>query len=400
VSFLKVIPQKISTLLKSLLAPDIAAEKSLLQVTDLPTWRELLQRCQGFPDNYAGHFEPEALTEVQNLLGREAELETLGLVLQRWDSGRACSVALIGPEGSGKTSLINGFIAMAGDRYPTQVAYLPHRVGCVKDLLGIFSHQLGSETPFTSVQELIQHILSRPRQILVLEFGHNLTLRLTSCREALQAFFYILIETRQHWMWIVSFRRFPWERLGMTAAIPQYFTHQVTTSYHDQQQIREIIETRHNQTGLTLEYLGEAEAESPQEELAEAFYKNLFAATGGNVAAALYYWLLSLEHDPESGVIRVRPLGSVEVGHIRSLERSYHFTLAEIVWHGGLSCHEHQELFLQTSDASRLQLEYLTQLSLLVTSGVDDEGFPDIYRLNPMYFKQVITLLESLHLLY
>ena len=172
------------------------------------------------------------------------------------------------------------------------------------------------------------------------------------------------------------------------------------TLYPDQQQLREIIEKRHAETGLGLEFLPLENAAGSQEELAASFFKNLFAATGGNVAAAFYYWLLSLADDGSAGTIRINPLGTVDAGYLRALDRSYHFTLAEIIWHGGLSCEEHQQLFLLSREASRLQLEYLAQLSLLDTDGVAADGFPHHYRLNPAYFKQVISLLESLHLIY
>lgn len=394
------LPAKITTLLKSLLNSEVATQESLLQVTDLPDWGDLLNRGNRLPGQYAARFQPDPLTDGHALHGREVELASLNEVLARWESGRACSVAVIGPEGSGKTSLLNCFVAETATRHPTLMAQLNQRVACLQDLLGMLAEIFGVDSAFTSVNELVRYILARPRQVFVLEYGHNLTLRQTGCREALQAFFHILIETRHHWLWVVSFRRYPWERLLMTAAIAQYFTHQVTTLYHDQQQLRHIIEKRHAATGLGLEFLAAENSQQSQEVLAESFYRNLFAATGGNVAAAFYYWLLSLAEDGSAETIRIMPLGSVDADYLRSLDRSYHFTLAEIIWHGYLSCQEHQHLFMLSREASRLQLEYLEQLSLVEADGIDEDGFAHRYRLNPAYFKPVIELLESLHLIY
>ncbi len=388
--------QKSRQFFKSLFPAESAAQSSLSQVTDLPDWQQLMVQRGA----YARHFQPEPLADSSGLLGREDELARLEELLERWESGRACSLAVIGPEGSGKTSLLNSFAESVRRRSPVLVAQLPQRVACVDELLRVFADIFGAETPFQSVQELIRFILSRPRQVFILEHGHNLTLRLVGCREALDAFCYLLIETRQHWMWVVSFRKFSWERLVMTARIQEFFTHQMTTLYQDVDQLRAILEGRHAQTARPLEFIAANGKDSSQEGLAKAFYADLFAATGGNIIAAFYYWLLCLEESSSAETVRIKPLGAIGADYLRSLDRGYHFSLAEVIWHGGLTCSEHQQIFLLSEPASRLQLTYLEELSLLVTDGTEASGDPLLYRLNPVYYKQVVALLESLHLLY
>ncbi len=377
-----------------------AAKTSLLQVTDLPTWRELLARRDGFPDRYLAYFQPDPLPDMQGLLGREVELSRLNEVLERWEGGLSCSVALVGSEGSGKTSLLNGFAELAGQRCPVLFSQFPRRITCSGDLLAFLADCFVVETPFQNIQEAINFILSRPRQVIILEHGHNLTLRLVGCREVLDDFYRLLLETRQHWLWIVSFRKYPWDRLVMTSKIQHYFTHQIDTLYQDESHLQQIIEGRHALSGLGLEFLPTADEEKSPEALAKDYFKALFAVTRGNIVAALYYWLVSLDEDCSDQTIRIKPLGSVEVDYLRSLERPYHLTLAEVVWHGGLSCSEHQRIFFNSPQASRLQLDYLVNLSLLVTDGLDEEGLPGRYRLNPVCYKPVVALLESLHLIY
>lgn len=109
---------------------------------------------------------------------------------------------------------------------------------------------------------------------------------------------------------------------------------------------------------------------------------------------------MSCEHDPAPGRVGIRALGTLETGFLRSLDASYHFTLAELIWHGGLTDEEHRQLFHLSAETSQLRLAYLEQLSLVEAEGDPSLASDRLFRLNPAYFQPVGKMLESMHLLY
>ena len=390
------------------------AEESLLQLTDLPTEAELLEQSKSLPPIFRRLFQNEPLTNREFLVGMEDEMNLLAETYERWQSGRASSVAIIGPEGSGKTSLLNCFENELGEDVKVARAEILHRMLTSADVVSMLEDVLQIQEPSDSVAELINKILRMDRQIIILEHGHQLFLRIVGAREALETFFYILMNTRSQVFWLVSFRLLPWIRMGYLLNIERFFTHTIKSEFHNVQEMVSALLLRQRATGqepvfseagvnsyrvrkLLLKH--RAQDAPVQQALADIYFSNLYAISGGNMESALYYWLRSLSVD-EQGKVEVQPCVRVDSGFIKKLDTLNLLSLAEVLAHGGLTPKEHGEIFNLDVFRSRLILDYLRQIRLLQGRNKDKHGQPQFFSINALFYEQVHSVLSAMHIIY
>ena len=86
--------------------------------------------------------------------------------------------------------------------------------------------------------------------------------------------------------------------------------------------------------------------------------------------------------------------------NVGSFRLSEIFSLAEVLAHGGLTPAEHSEIFRLDQQHSQTVLEYLVQIRLLQGEGEDRYGRPRIYTVNPLFYRPLTNVLNSMHILY
>ena len=389
-------------------------EESLLRLTDLPTEAELLEQSKFLPPIYRRLFQIEPLSNREFLVGMEAELQLLEETYKRWQSGRASSVAIVGPEGSGKTSLLNCFENELEEGVKVVRAELQHRMLTSADVVGMLEDVLQIPEPSDSAAELINKILRLERQIIILEHGHKLFLRVVGAREALETFFYIVMNTRSHVFWLLSFRLLPWIRMGYLLNIERFFTHTIKSEFHNVQELISALLLRQRATGQEPVFsevgvnayrvrkllLKHRVQDAPvQQVLTEIYFNNLYSISGGNMESALYYWLRSLSVD-EQGKVHVQPCIKVDSGFIKKLDTLNLLSLAEVLAHGELTPKEHGQIFNLDEFRSRMILDYLRQIRLLQGHNKDKHGQPQFYSVNALFYEQVHSVLDAMHIVY
>ncbi|MDY0269909.1 AAA family ATPase [Trichloromonas sp.] len=405
-SLLRAASKKMFGSLQEVLHKEAAPQEKLLSLTDLPSAREVQRRSETFPPLHRRLFTLGPLKTREFLVARDEELEVLDDLFTRWEQGQACSLAVIGPEGSGKTSLVNCFASEYGSQGELLRLEIDKRLQSPEDVIELFRQGFDIKKPLATLDELIGELLTRPKGMILIEGGHNLALRVVGGGRAVEAICYLLLATRRHFLWLVTFRKVPWERLDYQYRVNRFFTHQVSTLLAGQQEIRQVLLLRQRISGYPLTFTGEGNGKENNgtagdgRERENHFFRELFAASGGNLDAAFHYWLLCLGYDAETESFHACPLGKIDFSFLRELDGDQRFTLAEVLGHGGLSAEEHQRIFHCDPLTSRLRLEYLASLGLLLTEPPKGREGEIRYRLNPVYYTPVVKTLETMNILY
>ena len=389
-------------------------EETQLRLTDLPLTSEVTERARDLPPIYRRLYSSDPLVNREFLVSREEETVELENALKRWKSGRPASVAIVGPEGSGKTSLLNCLENDLDSGITVSHLSIFDRPRTVKALCWTIARGLEMSQQPETVDELIVELQGLTRRIIIVERAHHLMMRAVGGRQVTEAFLRMMMATNDHFLWLVSLRQYPWQRLEYLFNARRYFTYVIPCVFHDENELKEALLRRERVTGHELLYVeGEKPSaqvrklllthslESPavQKALAEEYFSTLYDVSGGNMRAALYFWLQSLTRDG-SGRIRVHPCIQIDDSFIRNLERNYHFTLAEVVGHGTLSVDEHSEIFRLNETQSRLQLDYLLKIRLLEIAHSETAAEETRYEINPVFHKPISRTLLNLNVLY
>jgi hypothetical protein len=400
--------------LNELLRLGEAPEESLLGIADLPVERELATHLQTLSPVYRRLFSSEPLLNREFLVGRNDELQTLADAYKRWRAKRAANIAIIGAEGSGKSSLINCFENEIDDENEVVHIYLEERLKTEADVIRRFATDLGVDSNISSIGDLAQALLAGPRRIVIVHRTHIMYLRTVGGSIAPRAFFQLMLATRVHLLWLTSFRLYPWQRLDYLFEAGRYYTHQLTTTLHDETELRTAILRRQRTTGDNLLF---AESKAPsrmirklrlrhelntpivQKALADQYFETLFRLSGGNLESAFYFWLLSLRAE-RAQHLTVQPSLTLDDRLIRNLERLDQFTLAELVGHGHLTIPEHAEIFRIEPSYSQLILENLAQLHIVVNSSQKGSDDTCRYEVSTVFQQTVVGVLTDLNTLY
>ena len=210
-----------------------------------------------------------------------------------------------------------------------------------------------------------------------------------------------MLASRHRHLWVVTVRKYPWHRMDHLLGIDRFFTHQVQTLFNSQGEIRDALLLRLQTSGYPVSFLNgdkttKASTSSGKDDQAsrqDRFFSDLFAATRGNMQAALYYWLLSLDYDEQQQTLQVSPLDKLDYGSLRNLDRAQLYALGEILAHGGLTASEHAAIFGGSPMQSRTLLDYLAQINLLQYPQGEEQIA--CYQVNPLFFAPISSLLEA-----
>jgi len=389
-------------------------KEALLKLTDIPSESELLEQAKVLPPIYRRLFQNEPLYNREFMVGMDDELLLLDETYARWCTGKASSVAVVGPEGSGKTSLMHCFANELDEDVAQVQSTIHHRLETATDVVGMLDDVLEIETPSDTAADLIGKIMKMERRVVLIEDGHQLFLRTVGARTALDTFFFILMSTRTQFFWVLTFRLNPWLRISYLHQAERYFTHVIKSEFHSENELREAILLRQRMARQSPVFSADevtsykvrkliaqhdVQEKPVQQALADLYFTNLYALSGGNMQTALYYWLRSLSVD-EQGDVQVNPCIKVDTSFIKSLDTLYLLTLTEVLAHGGMTPREHSEIFNLSDLRSRLILDYLRQIRLLKGSNEDRRGQPQSYIVNPIFYQPVSSTLTAMHYLY
>ncbi len=382
----------------------LGREETLQKLSDLPTPQEILARASDLPPVCRRLFTIGALKNREFLVGKEGHLETLGDLFRHWQEGKLCSVAVVGPNGSGKTSLVNCFQSELGNQIPVLRLAIEQRILGEQQLIELCCRWFELPSPPENLAALEAQLLQLPPTVILVENIHRLLLRTPGGLQCMRAFLRLVLASRRRLLWVITCRKYPWQRMQHLLQVDRYFTHQLQTLFGTQTEMRDALLLRLQTSGYPVVFVknsgdgnGAQKNGSDQEALQERFFADLFAASRGNMQAALYFWLLGLDYDQSLESLTVRPLGKLDYGSLRSLDRQQFYALAEIIAHGELTAAEHAAIFACDLLRSDMLLGHLVQLNLLEYAA--ENGAAGRYRLNPLFFAPVTATLEGRNIL-
>ena len=393
----------------------VADNESHLQLTDLPPASEVVEHARSLPPIYRRLFTSVPLINQEFLVARQPAIDTLTDALGRWQMGRSASVAIVGPEGSGKSSLVNCFEnELDSNNIDVITIDITQRCRTEANTIRVFAKAFELSDKNIRLNDLIEQLLALPRCIIRIEHAHYLFMRAVDSREGPETFFNIVMATRTHFLWLVSLRLYPWKRLEYLHDIKRYFTHIIHTEFHNEADLKQAILLRQRITGQELLFIDSSQSgnearkllhsqklETPavQTALMKDYFSRLYVISGGNMQTALYYWLQSLSKSTD-GKVQVSPCLILDDSFIRDLDKDYHFTLAEIIGHGDLSVTEHCEIFRRKLLFCENVMAYLDQIRLIIEIAPGNGDTSRRYQINPIFYKQVTKTLTNLNILH
>ena len=339
----------------------------------------------------------EPLHESSLFIGRTMEIDRIVDTYNNWAAGRVGSVLIEGEKWSGITSLINNL--MNSGRFNSRI--LKHsfnkKINHTEELYERLSDLLQLDTPH-SCDELITYLSKTEKKIIILEDLQNLYLRTMGGQKVLIKLLEIIAATHRNIFWVGTVTSMALNHLEKVMHISTYFSHHVGLLDLDDEQIRNLINTRNNISGLKMvfepsltdlsnkKYKSLSETDQ-QEYLKKKFFVELTRFAKSNITMALLFWLLSTKEVNEDVVI-ISTLKQLDLTFLNTLPIQKTFIFHALVIHDGLS---HDQL------AQVLSISELDAKLLLLN--MEEDGMlrksNELFMVNPLIYRSVVQLLKN-----
>ena len=376
---------------------ELAEEEGKAEVLGYEEILELeAEHTERVPFAYRRLFRTTPLEVSGFLAGRSGALGIVARACKRWRQGRFSAVVVIGEQGSGKTSLINCAMEQRLKGLPLVRHRLEEILLDEAEFVVLLNRLLDMDG--TSLDDLEAKISrSQERRVVLLEDLHRLHLRAMKGLDLLPRFLDFVDATGKHILWLVSIEQYTWQYLERIMQISRHFAFCIETGHLSRGEMEGAIMARHRATGYRLRFAGEERVpEGNQDALRRKFFDELHRACGGNVFAAIFYWMRSVE-DVEEDRLVIRPLEELELEFLRDLPLQHLLSLAMLVEHGGLNAEHFSDILRISHGEGRARLVHLERQGILNRSRKRNGG--DEYAINPILYHPLVVQMRRRNLL-
>ncbi|OIO09253.1 MAG: hypothetical protein AUJ52_06695 [Elusimicrobia bacterium CG1_02_63_36] len=361
------------------------------------------------PPLYRRLFNFDPLSDEDFLEGRDEHLERFARAKERLAKGLSASVAVTGPTGAGKTSLLRCALRRYFKSGPVLQIEIETPIASAPELVRVLADRLGVKAADGGALAAAIAALETP-PIVFLKGGSRLFERRVGGLEAMQAFLSLLTATEGKALWVVSFSRDGWSYLDRVLALSKRFDEHADLDGLDRGELERAMMARHEISGYELDFAeepglgadaawrlrGVRDPRRRQEILREEFFDELHAAAGSNLHAALYYWLRYTKVVDRRRVV-ASPLAAIPAAALRGLGDDYLFTMLFVFQHDRLTPRQHARLLRMNEIESGLTLDYLTRRRVLLKTG---SGPDAVYGANPILSYPVEKILKERNLIH
>ena len=364
---------------------------------------------RGVPPLYRRLFQFDSLTDEDFLVGRETELEAFARAKQRVAEGLSGAVAVTGPVGSGKTSLLHCAVRRYFETEALWRGKIEKPLPTTTDLTAFLAQTLGIEA--NNVSELATGIRARQTPpVIILEGGNLMFERRVGGFEAMRAFLGLLSATEGRAVWIISFSKSGWRYLDRVLGLSNRFDEIIALEGLDRDGIERALVERHDVSGYQLEFAdgpdlgtdarwrlrGVEDPRRRQKILRVEFFDELHKASGSNLHAALYYWLRYTSVADRKRVV-ASPVQAISTAVLGELSDDELFTMLYVLQHDSLTPRQHSRLLRTNVAESELTLDYLTRRRVLLKRRASGHF---VYFPNPILAEPSGKILKDRNLVY
>jgi Kef-type K+ transport system membrane component KefB len=362
------------------------------------------------PEIYRRLYSPTPTDVADFFVPRNEILDDFRRAAVHWLQGHVCTIAVVGDIGAGRTSFIDYALHTTLEGLPTVRRSLNRTVTSEARLVEELSALAGGKVEKDLKRLKLRLSNRKDRTVAVVEQAEHLFLRSVDGMETLRRFLWMVGETSDSVLWILSMNTHAWRFLDNVMQVSDTFTHVLPLRALNATELESLIMTRHRVSGYRLVFdedlhgirrlrhvlealiPGRDEDNDPQELLRKTYFERLHDISGGNPMLGVYHWLRSvsqLEH--EHDLLHVTHIEPVELEFLDQLDTDKLLALANVVLHNGLSIKELADVFrIETQEAQAI-LGFLKALRLLYV----DPGAENHYRLHRVLDAAVVKRLKK-----
>ncbi len=361
------------------------------------SYDELLKHTTSLPEDLQQVLSLEPLPAGSPLfvLNQQAR-QQLHQQLLRWQQGGVANIALIGPEGVGKTTLLNQLEADIEQDILVQRLSVPERIRSEPDLLRFLAKAFALQD-CCDLPSLCEQLEGLSPRVILLDEAALLNLRVMDAGTVLRALWRIMLASRQL-AWVHVWPEQTWRRIKWQWQLEALVSQEITLSWPTQEEFLHALHVRFALLKGERDLWWQAFDTQPARpfDLQHEGLTALYKPCQGNFFSAVYAALCALHRDME-GRIWLRGFRIPEQLNLHSVDARTRLTLAEIMAHGALSAAEHAEIFQQSVDNSAWLLGALQARQWLLHDQLGDQ---EVFRINPLFARSLLTALRAANALY